>query len=154
MVATVTESIIVGTDTEDDMTDGMQVCHVSLPSNYIMHRVSLRRLHWISSQCKHENDFCWSLMWLAMHPQEPVLWTSTPEGGSSVDHADSPEDEAHQTARLDFCPSVGSRSVHVNLVCLVRKCERGTSSRIDTDPSSKHDCRVYVLLHLRLRASS
>ena len=30
VVATVTESIIVGTDTEDDMTDGMQVCHVSL----------------------------------------------------------------------------------------------------------------------------
>jgi hypothetical protein len=45
VVATVTESIAVGTDTEDDMTDGMQVRHVFLPSNDMTHRVSLPRLH-------------------------------------------------------------------------------------------------------------
>jgi len=70
VVATVTESIVVGTDTEDDMTDGMQ---------------------------------------------EPVLWTSTPEGGSSVDHADSPEDEAHQTASLSE-ENQSLRSLNMSLI--------------------------------------
>lgn len=54
MVATVTESIIVGTDTEDDMTDGMQVCHLSRPSRGKMYPGSLPHPGWhlASLQCK------------------------------------------------------------------------------------------------------